>query len=307
MGSAKVLIADKIDEASVKRLSIAGLDVTVKTGMAPQDLLKEIPPYDAVVVRGATKLTASAIEAAKKLRLIVRAGVGLDNIDLASAESKGIEVRNVPGATSISVAELTMGLMLALARHIPQANLSMHQGRWEKKSFSGTELSGKTLGLIGLGKIGSQVARRAHAFGMRILTHDPYITAETASAIDVQLSPFDQLLAQSDFISIHVPLTEETRNFVDANAISKMKPGARLINCSRGGIVDEEAVARALKQGHLAGAAFDVFANEPLGDSPLKDLPNCILIPHLGAQTNEGQGRASREAADIVIEFFKEA
>lgn len=301
----KVLIADKTDEAAVNRMRAAGLDVTVKTGMASQELLKEISPYEAIVVRGATKLTAGAIQAAKNLRLIVRAGVGLDNIDMAAAESKKIAVRNTPAATSASVAELTMGLMVALARHIPQANLSMHQGRWEKKNFWGTELSGKTLGLLGLGRIGSEVARRAQAFAMRILTHDPYITAATASAADAQLVSFDQLLAESDFLSVHVPLTEGTRNLVDAKAISKMKPGARLIDCARGGIVDEEAVGRALKQGHLAGAAFDVFATEPLGDSPLKGLPHCILSPHLGAQTTEGQKRASQAAADTVIEFFQ--
>ena len=305
MDEVRVLIADKIDEGAVNRMRAAGLNVTVKTGMTPQELLEEIPPYRAIVVRGATKLTASAIQSANNLRLIVRAGVGLDNIDLASAESKKITVRNMPGATSTSVAEMTLGLMLALARHIPEADRSMHQGRWEKRLFSGTELLGKTLGLVGLGRIGSEVARRAHAFGMSVWAHDPFITPETAQASNAQLIPLDQLLAQSDYLSVHAPLTEETRNIVDANAISKMKPGARLINCSRGGIVDEKAVACALKNGHLAGAAFDVFATEPLGDSPLKGLSNCILSPHLGAQTAEGQQRASQVAADIVIEFFQ--
>ena len=301
----KVLIADKIDAAAIERMQAAGLDVTVETGLKPEELRKEIAPYDAVAIRSAAKITSDIIESARNLKLVVRAGVGLDNVDQAAAKKKGIEVRNTPGATAVSVAEHVLGMMLALVRHIPQANEKLRKGVWDKKSFMGEELFGKTLGIIGFGRIGREVARRAHAFTMEVIAYDPHIDQGLAEEFNVPLRPLDELVESSDFITLNLPLTSETKNLLNRERICRMKQGARLVNCARGGIVDEVAIADAIRDGKLAGASFDVFAEEPLSKSPLMELDQVILTPHLGASTKEGQRRAGLELADIVIEFSK--
>lgn len=301
----QVLIADKLDEHAIDALRKAGLEVIVKTGLAGDELKAAVSKADVLAVRSLPKITADVIAAAKNLKLIVRAGVGLDNIDLVAAEKSGIVVRNTPSATSTSVAELCIGLMLALVRHIPQANEKLHQGIWEKSAFAGTELSGKTLGLLGLGRIGQEVAKRARSFGMKVIAHDPYLKPEHVSKLEVPLLPLDDVLRQANVLSLHLPLVAQTKNLLNAEKFALLPKDAILINCARGGVVDEQAAAEALKNGHLRGAAFDVFAEEPLKNSPLMELSNVILTPHLGASTKEGQWRASMELAQIVIEFFE--
>jgi len=297
----KLLVCDKTEQSAIDRMRAAGIEVTVKTGMTPEELLATVPEYDAMVVRSATKVRAPVIDAAKNLKLIVRGGVGLDNIDVEYAESKGITVCNTPAASSDSVAELTIGYLFALARSIPQMTASMKAGKWEKKAFEGIELAGKTLGLIGCGRIGQAVAWRAAALGMRVLFYRRSPT-QVKGATQVSL---DQLLRESDFISLHVPHTPETHNIVDAAAIAKMKDGVYIINCGRGGTLDEEALYQALVSGKVAGAALDVFAEEPLKDTKLFTLPNVIGSPHVGAQTAEAQARVGGEVADIVIDFYQ--
>lgn len=301
----QVLIADKLDEQAIEALRKAGLEVVVKTGLAGDELKAAVSKADVLAVRSLPKVTADVIAAAKNLKLIVRAGVGLDNIDLVAAEKAGIMVRNTPSATSTSVAELCIGLMLALVRHIPQANEKLHQGVWEKSAFAGTELSGKTLGLLGFGRIGQEVAKRARSFGMKVIAHDPYLKPEQVSKLEVPLLALDEVLCQANVLSLHLPLVAQTKNLLNAEKIALLPKGAILINCARGGVVDEQAAAEALKNSHLRGAAFDVFAEEPLKASPLMELSNVILTPHLGASTKEGQWRASMELAQIVIEFFE--
>lgn len=300
----KILICDKMDENSLNKIKGAGLDVTYKTGMTPDELKATVPEYDVMVVRSATKVTKEIIDAAKNLKLIVRAGVGLDNVDAVHAREKNIEVKNTPGATTVSVAEHTIGLMLALARNIPQGYASLKGGKWDRKKYAGSELMGKTLGLIGLGRIGQETARRAEAFGMKVVAYDPILDPAAAEKLGILLIGLDELLAQSDYISLHVPLIPETRHMINAQTISKMKKGARIINCARGGTIDEEALASALASGHIAGAAFDVFEKEPPeAGNPLLRLENFICVPHLGASTAEGQARAGAEVARIVIEW----
>lgn len=276
---AKVLVSDPIDEAGIKILSqVATVDV--KTGLSPKELASIIAGYDALMVRSGTQVTAEVIEAATNLKVIGRAGVGVDNIDVASATRKGIIVVNSPEGNTIAAAEHTLAMMLALSRYIPDANYSLKQGKWDRKSFIGTEVYKKTLGVIGLGKIGSHVATVAKAMGMKILAYDPYISQERANQLGCTLVDLDVLFAESDYITLHVPKTPETTNLINRETIAKMKPTVRIINCARGGIIDEEALYEALKSGRIAGAALDVFAQEPLGDSPLKTLgSNVILTP----------------------------
>ncbi|MBI4211466.1 MAG: hypothetical protein HY540_02405 [Deltaproteobacteria bacterium] len=300
----KVLIADAIDTAAIERIKQAGLEVTVATGLSPEALLETIPNFEVLVVRSNPKVTKKVIDAAERLKLIVRAGVGLDNIDVDAAYARNIVVSNTPGATAISVAEHVMGLMLALLRHIPAAHAKTDQGVWDKKSFMGGELFEKTLGVVGLGKIGREVAKRAKAFGMKIMGSDPIVDPETAAELHIRLVPFEEILAKSDVMTLHVPFLPETKNMLHQGNIGLMKKGAYLIFCARGGIADETAVANAVKSGHLAGAAFDVFETEPLPEaSPLRNVPGIILTPHLGASTHEGQRRAGLELADIVLRF----
>jgi D-3-phosphoglycerate dehydrogenase len=279
--------------------SISGLDVTLKTGMDEEEIVSTIPEFHAAVVRGATKITKPVIEAGTNLELLVRAGIGLDNIDVTEAEKKGIQVSNTPSATTISVAEHTFGLMLATVRNQGKANISMKEHKWEKKKFKGTELYGKTLGIIGSGRIGLAVAERAIAFGMKVVVFD---IVDVKTPLDIQQVELDELLAQSDVISLHLPFTASTKHMISDEAFGKMKDGAIIINASRGGVVDEEALLRALESGKVRAAAIDVFEKEPPDDFALVDHPNVIAMPHIGAAASEGQKRAGFEVVRILRE-----
>lgn len=301
----KVLICDAIAPAAIQEMEKAGLAVTVQTGLKEPELIQAIPPFQVIVVRSGTKVTGAVIEAAKHLKLILRAGVGLDNVDVAAAQKKHIRIENTPHATTISVAEHTFALMLALLRQIPQAHDSLHRGEWDRKSFQGHELKGKTLGVIGFGRIGQEVSKRAKAFGMEVIANDHAADLEVAEALEIQLCSLAEVLAKADIITLHLPLEKNTRHLFNLKVLQKMKKGSYLINASRGGIVDEKALAQVLESGHLAGAAMDVFEIEPPKENPLLAMKQVIAVPHLGAATNEGQSRAGHEAAGIVIAFAK--
>ncbi len=297
----KVIITDPIAPAGVQILRDAGFTVDERPGLKPDELIKVIPEYDAIIVRSATKVTAEVIEAGKNLKVVGRAGVGLDNVDRKAAEAKGIKVVNTPEATSISVAELALGLMFACARSIPQATASLRTGKWEKKAFHGIELWGKTLGIIGSGRIGSELAKRALALGMKVLVLEkPEVEVRYGERCSRE-----QLLAESDFISLHVPKTPETYHMLNREAFAKMKKGVIIINCARGGVIDEEALYQALQSGQVAMAALDVFEKEPLEDYKLFSLPQVIGTPHIGAQTKEGQYRAGVQIAERVRDALK--
>lgn len=296
----KILLADSLDKEAIDRLkALPQFEVTLKTGLVEEELVKTIPGFHAVVVRSATKITRKVIEAATDLELIVRAGIGLDNIDCEAAKEKGIRVANTPAATSISVAEHTFGLMLAAVRQHGRANLSMKEHKWEKKTLSGTELYGKTLGLIGLGRIGQEVAKRALAFGMKVIAYDiiPILTE-----LPVKQVSFDELLAEADIISLHLPLTKDTKHMISRAEFDRMKIGVILINAARGGIVDEAALLEALNSGKVRAAALDVFEKEPPTDFSLIDHLNVIATPHIGAAAEEGQKRAGLEVVKILEE-----
>jgi len=303
----KVLASDPLDAGAVKAMREAGLIVDEKTNLSPEALVHEIAQYDAIVVRSATKVRAEVIDAGKRLKLIVRAGVGLDNVDAAHARKKGVEVRNTPGASSNSVAELALGHMLSLARHIGRGTASTKAGKWEKKALEGVEIEGKTLGIIGIGRIGQSLARKAHALGMTVLCHDAVLTASPLPEI-ARFVPLGELLAKSDFISLHIPYDPAVGATIGENEFAQMKLGVRIVNCARGGVVDEAALIRALEAGKVAGAALDVFATEPpTADDPILRQTNVSLTPHIGAATQEAQARVGDEAARIVIEFAKTA
>ncbi len=274
----------------------------VKTGLSPKELAEAIGPYDGLLVRSSTKVTAEVIAKADRLKVIGRAGVGLDNVDAEAATKRGIIVMNVPAGNTISTAEHTMSLLMALARRIPQAHASLHAGLWERSKFVGTELFGKTLGIVGLGKIGTEVARRAQAFGMRVIASDPFLSSERAQQLEIQLTDLQRLYAESDFITVHTPLTAETRHMIGAKELAAMKPGVRLINCARGGIIDETALHQAITDGRVAGAAIDVFEEEPPKDHPLLALEQVIATPHLGASTEEAQLNVAVEVAKQVAD-----
>lgn len=296
----KVLIADALDKEALEKLKeVKTLEVTVKTGMDEAALVETIPDFNAIVVRSATKVTAKVIEAARNLELIVRAGIGLDNIDKAAAKAKGIQVANTPAATSISVAEHTLGLMLAAVRQHGKANLSMKAHKWEKKTLSGTELYGKTLGLIGLGRIGQEVARRAIALGMTVIGYD-IVPVKTDLAI--QQVGLDEVLARADVISLHIPLTDQSRHMIGEKEFARMKDGVVLVNASRGGTVDEKALLAALNSGKVRAAGLDVYEKEPPDEFSLIDHPNVIALPHIGAAAAEGQKRAGMEVVRILKE-----
>ena len=296
----KVLVADPLNPEAFEELkSTPELEATLKTGMDEEELIRTIPDFHALVVRSATKVTKNAIEAASNLELVVRAGIGLDNIDLTAAQEKGIQVANTPSATSISVAEHTFGLMLATVRNHGKANLSMKEHKWEKKLLSGTELYGKTLGIIGAGRIGQEVARRALAFGMKVLAYD---NIEIKTDLDVKQVPLEELIAQADLITLHLPLTEKTKHMISDKEFEKMKNGVIIINASRGGTVDETALLKALEAGKVRAAALDVFEKEPPDDFSLIDHPNIIATPHIGAAAKEGQKRAGMEVVKILKE-----
>ncbi len=301
----KILVSDPIAREGIEILRCHA-EVVVDGKVTTDALLLAIPEYDALIVRSRTRVIAPIIEAGARLRVIGRAGVGLDNIDTDAAARRGIAVVNSPTSVMITVAEHTFGLMLALARRIPQADASLRGGAWEKSKFMGVELSGKTLGIVGLGRIGSMVSTRAVAFGMRVLAFDPYITRARAQEFGATLlDALDDLLAQSDFISVHTPLLPTTRGLIGAEEIAKVKPTTRLIFCARGGVVDERALLHALENGKIAGAALDVFENEPPGENPLLKHPNVVATPHLGAMTEEAQTRAAVDVAEQVVEILR--
>lgn len=270
-----------------------------------EELIPLVRDAVGVVVRSETKITKRVIESAAKLRVVGRAGVGVDNIDVEAATARGVVVMNAPGGNTISTAELAFSLMLALARKIPQAHASMKAGEWNRKAFHGVELYGKTLGILGLGRIGGEVAKRAMAFGMTVIAYDPYVTLARANALQVELVELDELFARADFITVHMPLSNETRNMINADSIAKMKPGVRIINCARGGIVNERDLAEAIKSGRVAGAALDVYEVEPPpADFELRQLPQVIMTPHLGASTEEAQENVGVEVAQAIIDYL---
>jgi D-3-phosphoglycerate dehydrogenase len=295
----KILICDKLEKEAIERMRAAGLTVDVRDDITAEELPSVLPAYDGMVVRSRTKVRRGLIDACPNLKVIVRGGVGLDTIDADHARSKGITVMNTPKASSASVAELTIGYMFALARSSYQAAGSMKAEKWEKKKFEGEELGGKTLGLIGIGNIGRQVAKRASALGMGVVAYDPYVK----EAEGVKLVSLEELLANSDYISLHLPKTPESAGMIGQDAFEKMKPGVRVINCARGGIIDEPALSAALESGKVAGAALDVYAEEPPTDWRLIKHPNVICSPHIGAATKEAQGRVGAEVAEKLIAF----
>lgn len=296
----RILIADHLDQEAIDQLkAVPGFEVEVKTGLKEEELAAIIPGFDIIVVRSATKVTRPVIEAGKNLKLIIRAGIGLDNIDVAAAKEKGIEVANTPAATSISVAEHTLGLMIGAVRHHGPANLSMKQHKWEKKAFTGTELYGKTLGIIGFGRIGREVAKRALAFGMTILAYD---VVEIKSDLPVKQVPLEELLKQADIITLHVPKTPKP--ILGEAEFAMMKDGVVIVNVARGGVVDEKALLQALNSGKVKAAALDVFEKEPPEDFSLIDHPRVTATPHLGASAEEGQKRAGLEVVRIIKEKF---
>ncbi|OYT58128.1 3-phosphoglycerate dehydrogenase [Euryarchaeota archaeon ex4484_178] len=302
----KVGISDSIAQEGVEYLKNEGFEVVDLTSIPKEELVKYVGDLDALIVRSATKVRKEMIDAAKNLKVIGRAGVGLDNIDVEYAKSKGIKVINTPGATSISVAELTIGLILAVMRKIAYADRETRAGNWPKKKCKGIEMYGKTLGIIGIGRIGKEVAKRAKAFGMKVLYYDVYRPDEaTERELGVEYRDLDTLISESDVITLHIPLLPETKHLINAERIAKMKDGAIIINAARGGIVDEEALYEALKSGKLYGAALDVYENEPLKESKLFELDNVVLTPHIGAQAKEGQTRAGIEIAQKVAEALK--
>jgi len=300
MTNYKILITDGLDE---KGQSILRNQATVddKSGISADDLLRVIPEYDALIVRGRTKVTAAVIDSASKLKAVGRAGVGVDNIDLEAAKARNIAVVNAPVSTSLAVAELTFGLLLSLAREIPRADSGMKQDKWLKKELEGVELNGKTLGVIGFGRIGVEVGKRATAFGMNVIAYDPLISEDVIKERGADPASLQDLYAWSDFISLHMPLTVDTRDMVGPQAFSQMKNGVRIVCAARGGIIDESALVEALNSGKVAGAALDVFGKEPPGLTEAVSHPRVIATPHIGAQTIEAQSRASEDIANEVL------
>lgn len=303
----KVLVSDSIAQEGIRKLESEGFEVLVKTGMAPEELKAVIKDFDAIIVRSATKVTREIIEAGTNLKVIGRAGVGLDNVDKKAADERGITVVNTPAATSVSVAELALGMMLAASRFIAQGTMTLRQGKWEKKKYEGTELFGKTLGVIGCGRIGRELASRAHALGMKVIGSDLVgaCDLDAAKAVHIDMVTMDELLGNADYISFHLPLTPQTKYMLNAESFGKMKKSCIVINCARGGVIDEKALYDALKEGRIKAAASDVFEVEPVTQNPLLELDNFIATPHIGAATVEGQQRAGTQVAEAVAENLK--
>ena len=297
----KVLICDKTEKEYIEQMRAAGLTVDVREDITPEELMTVLPAYDGMVVRSRTKVRQPLIDVCPNLKVIVRGGAGLDTIDHEYAKSKGIAVMNTPLANSLSVAELAIGYMFMLARSLYRATVTMKAEKWDKKSFEGDEIGGKTLGLIGLGNIGQETAKRALALGMRVIAYDPYVKVVKG----IELVSLDELLARADYISLHLPKTKESANMISAEQFAKMKKGVRIINCARGGIINEDALYEALTNGTVAGAALDVFSEEPPTDWKLLKLDNVIASPHIGAATKEAQARVGAEVAQKLIEFAK--
>ena len=298
---ARVLVTEKIARRGLDLLTQAGHEVDVQEGLDPEALVAAVEGANALIIRSATKVTAEVLAAGGDLMVVGRAGVGLDNVDVPAATARGVMVVNAPTSNILSVAEQAMGLLLAQARNIPQAHAALVAGRWERSRWEGVELHGKVLGVVGLGRAGSLVAQRALAFGMRLLAFDPYVTADRARAMGVELRSLEDLFAESDFISVHTPKTPETVGLVGRDLLAKAKPGIRIVNTSRGGIVDEEALAEAIGNGTVGGAGLDVFATEPPGASPLFELDSVVVTPHLGASTEEAQDKAGITIAEQVL------
>jgi len=300
----KVLIADQLSPAAVAVFKERGVDADVRTGLSKEELLKIIDRYDGIAIRSATKITAEVIKAAKNLKVVGRAGIGVDNVDIPAATAAGVIVMNTPHGNSITTAEHAIALMMALARELPAANASTQAGKWEKNRFMGVELTGKVLGLIGAGNIGAIVADRAKGLRMRVIAFDPYLSAERAGNMGVEKVELSDLLARADFITLHTPLTNETRNIISADAIAKMKNGARIINCARGGLVDEKALKAALDRDHIAGAALDVFEEEPAKSNILFGSDKVVATPHLGASTMEAQENVALQVAEQISDYL---
>jgi D-3-phosphoglycerate dehydrogenase / 2-oxoglutarate reductase len=302
-----IVVADSLPASALDVLrAVPGWSIDARAGRSAEALAPDLASADALIVRSATTVTAALIDAAPRLRVIARAGTGVDNVDLQAASARGIIVMNAPGANSISVAELTLALMLALSRGIPAGDAAMKRGAWEKKNLSGVELRGKILGLVGLGRIGQEVGTRARAFGMQLLAHDPFISAEIAESLGVELVALDDLCARADYISLHLPVTPETRHLFDATRLARCRPGVRLVNTARGELIDEAALAAALESGHVAGAALDVFDTEPPTDWRLPSMPQVVATPHIAASTVEAQEQVGRETALAVRDFLLE-
>lgn len=302
----KVLISDNLAPIGEKILREAGLEVDVKTGLPPEELKAIISDYDGLVIRSATKVREDIIEAATKLKVVGRAGIGLDNVDIPAASQKGVVVMNAPDGNATTAAEHAMSMMLSLARNIPQATMSMKAGKWEKKSFMGREVTNKTLGIVGIGRIGSILANRAQGLKMKVIAFDPHMPPELVEKIGVELVSLEDLAKRADFISVHVPLTKETKHILSTEFFANMKNDAMFIDCARGGVVDEEALYNALKEGSIAGAALDVFEKEPtsLETTPLLGLNNFICTPHLGASTSEAQENVASAIAEQVADYL---
>ena len=300
----KVLIADKMSPLALKVFQDRGIEADVKPGLTPDELKAIIGQYDGLAVRSATKVKAATLENHGRLKVIGRAGIGVDNIDVNAATQRGIVVMNTPYGNSITTAEHAITLMMALARQIPQANASTHAGKWEKNGFMGVELMGKTLGIIGCGNIGAVVADRAQGLKMKVVAFDPFLTPERAADLRVEKLDLDELLSRADFISLHTPLTDATRNILDARALAKTKKGVRIVNCARGGLIVEADLKAALESGQVAGAALDVFAEEPATNNPLFGMPQLVATPHLGASTTEAQEKVAQQVAEQIADFL---
>ena len=298
---ARVLVPEKIADAGLDALRAAGHEVDVQLGLSPEELLEAVKGAHALIIRSATTVTAEVLDAGTDLVVVGRAGIGLDNVDVAHATARGVMVVNAPQSNILSAAEQTMALLLAQARNIPQAHNALVQGRWERSKWEGVELADKTLAIVGLGRIGKLVAQRAMAFGMRIIAHDPFIAPERARAMNIELVSLDEVAAQADFVTLHVAKTPETIGLIGPDFLSKAKSSLRVINVSRGGIVDEAALADAIREGQIAGAALDVFEKEPTTESPLFELPQVVVAPHLGASTREAQDKAGDTIAEQVL------
>jgi D-3-phosphoglycerate dehydrogenase len=301
----KIFVADDVSAAGLEPLRVAGFTVEKRTGLVADELREAVRDCDGLIVRSETKVTSELMDAASRLRVVGRAGVGVDNIDVAQATARGIVVMNAPDGNTITTAEHTIALLISLARRVPQANGSLRAGRWERKRFIGVELQGKTLGIVGLGRIGRVVASRARAFGMNIVAYDPFVAPDQARDLELEIAPLDEVFARADFLTVHTPLTAETRGIVGLQAFSKMKRGVRIINCARGGLVDERALLAAIKEGIVAGAALDVFEQEPPpADHPLLALDEVIATPHLGASTTEAQEGVALTVAEQMRDYL---
>jgi len=298
---ARILVTEKIADGGLDRLRAAGHDVDVQLGLSPDELLSAVPGAAALIIRSSTTVTDAVLAAGADLVVVGRAGLGVDNVDVEAATQRGVMVANAPGTNSLSTAEHAMALLLSLARNVPQSHRALVEGRWEKSGWQGVELHGKTLGVLGLGRIGTLVAQRALAFGMRIVAWDPWTTADRARKLGIELTELDELFAESDFVSLHLLKTAESTGIVNADVLAKAKPGLRIVNAARGGLIDEAALADAIVNGVVAGAALDVFETEPMTDSPLFALPEVVVTPHLGASTQEAQDKAGVTVAEQVV------